>query len=282
MRTLFIKLSSIDRRIIFLFISVAVILPLVFPLNFPTKATTHTKALYNIIEQLPPNGNPILISFDYGPSVMPECHPMAYAILRHAFARNIRVVGLTLANDAAGLAEFALTDVAKEFGKKYGEDYVFLGYKPGGYAVILSIGEDIKKTFPQDYYGKSTTEIPLLSYTKNYNDIPLVVCLSGSATATSWIVYAGARYQARVADGVTAVIGPELYPFLQTKQLSGLLIGLKGASEYEHLVTHAGIFRGEKRASRGMDALSTMHLVIIAFIIFGNIGYFLTKKGKKT
>lgn len=78
----------------------------------------------------------------------------------------------------------------------------------------------------------------------------------------------------------------KLYPYLQTKQLSGLLAGLKGASEYEHLVKEAGYSEGARRASRGMDALSTMHLVIIAFIILGNIGFFLSrwsaKKGKRT
>jgi len=281
MKELLVKLGQVDRRYIFLFIAAAVVLPLLFPLNFPTRATPHTRAVFDIIDQIPPDNNPILISFDYGPSIMPECHPMAYAILRHAFARRVKVVGLTLANDAAGLAEEAFRNVAREYGREYGKDYVFLGYKAGGSAVILSIGEDLKKTFPRDFYGKPTAEIPMLAEVHNYNQIPLIIPLTGSATATFWIIYAGTRYRARVADGVTAVMAAELYPYLQTKQLSGMLAGLKGAAEYEHLVEEAGYSRGARRASRGMDALSTMHLVIIGFIILGNIGFFLSRRDAK-
>lgn len=278
MKELLIKLGKIDRRYIFLLIAVAVILPFLMPLNFPTRATSHTQAVFDIIESIPPEHHPILMSFEYGPATMPECHPMAYAILRHAFARRVRVVGITIAADAAGLGEEAMQTIAREYDREYGRDYVFLGYKPGVSAVMLSIGEDLKRTFPRDFYGRPTSEFPMLDSVQNYRQIPLVVPLTGSATATMWIVYAGARYRARVADGVTAVLAAELYPYLQTKQLSGLLAGLKGAAEYEHLIHQAGYAKGKGRAARGMDALSIMHLVIIAFIILGNIGFFLTRR----
>jgi len=277
-RGLLARLSAIDRRYIFLFIAVAVLLPLLFPLNFPLRATAHTRSVFDIIERIPPEGNPILLSFDYGPATMPECHPMAMALLRHAFARRIRVIGISLYADAAGLGEEAMQDAALEYGREYGSDYVFLGYKPGVTAVMLAIGEDLKRTFPRDFYGKSTAEIPMLAGVQNYAQIPLVVSLTGNNTGMFWVVYAGARYHATVADGVTAVMAAELYPYLQTRQLSGLIAGLKGAAEYEHLVRQAGYVQGSQRASRGMDALSIMHLVIMGFIILGNIGYFLTRR----
>ena len=278
MRDFFARLSAIDRRYIFLLIALAVLLSLLFPLNFPLRATAHTRSVFDIIERIPSEGNPILISFDYGPATMPECHPMALAILRHAFARRVRVIGISLYADATGLGEEAVQTAAREYHLEYGKDYVFLGYKPGVTAVMLSLGEDIKKTFPRDFYGKSTAEIPMLAGVQNYAQIPLVVSLTGNNTGMFWVVYAGARYHATVADGVTAVMAAELYPYLQTRQLSGLIAGLKGAAEYEHLVRQAGYVQGSQRASRGMDALSIMHLVIIGFIILGNVGYFLTRR----
>jgi len=281
MNEFFVRLSKIDRRYIFLLVAVSVIVPLLFPFHYPTRVTRHTQAVFDIVDQIPPVSNPILISFEYGPSTMPECHPMAYAILRHAFSRRVRVIGITLSADATGLGEQALSDVAREYGREYGKDYVYLGYKPGVSAVMLSIGEDIKKTFPRDFYGQPTSGIPMLTEVHNYSQIPLVIPLTGSQTATSWLIYAGARYHARVADGVTAVMASELYAFLQTKQLSGLLAGLKGAAEYEHLVQQAGYTKNEGKATRGMDALSTMHLVIITFIILGNIGFFLSRRSAK-
>jgi hypothetical protein len=278
MNEFFIRLSRIDRRYIFLFVAVSVIIPLLYPLHYPTRVTRHTRAVFDIMDQIPPENNPILISFEYGPSTMPECHPMAYAILRHSFARKVRVIGITLSADATGLGEQAMQTIAREYGREYGRDYVFLGYKPGVTAVMLSIGEDLKRTFPRDYYGRPTSEIPMLAEVHNYEQIPLVIPLTGSATATFWLIYAGARYHARVADGVTAVMASELYAYLQTKQLSGMLAGLKGAAEYEHLIRSAGYTPSEGLASRGMDALSTLHLVIILFIILGNIGFFLSRR----
>ncbi|MCJ7507431.1 MAG: hypothetical protein MUO85_01715, partial [candidate division Zixibacteria bacterium] len=64
------------------------------------------------------------------------------------------------------------------------------------------------------------------------------------------------------------------YSYLQTKQLVGLLGGMKGAAEYEKLSKNYG------RAMVGMDPQSIIHLLIIFFIVIGNIGYFVTKKSK--
>ena len=65
---------------------------------------------------------------------------------------------------------------------------------------------------------------------RNYDDIPLIIDLAGSGIVNSWIVYAGARYHARLGSGVTAVMAPDNYQFLQTGQLVGQLGGMKGAA----------------------------------------------------
>jgi hypothetical protein len=74
--------------------------------------------------------------------------------------------------------------------------------------------------------------------------------------------------------GVTAVMAPRCYTFLQTKQLVGLLAGMRGAAEYERLSENYGL------ATIGMDSQSVIHLLIVFFIIVGNISYFVTRKGK--
>ena len=54
----------------------------------------------------------------------------------------------------------------------------------------------------------------------------------------------------------------------------GLLGGMKGGAEYEKLLDRPDW------ATRGMGAQSLVHLVIIGFIVLGNIGYFLTPRKK--
>ena len=52
-------------------------------------------------------------------------------------------------------------------------------------------------------------------------------------------------------------------------QLKGLLGGLAGAAEYEHLINRPD------QAMAGMRPQSVGHIVIIGFILFGNLAYFL-------
>jgi hypothetical protein len=58
-----------------------------------------------------------------------------------------------------------------------------------------------------------------------------------------WITYARPKYGLNVAVGVTAVMAADMYPYLQSGQLVGMLSGLKGAAEYEKLVDIFAAYR---------------------------------------
>jgi hypothetical protein len=77
---------------------------------------------------------------------------------------------------------------------------------------------------------------------------------------------------------VTAVSAADVYPYVETGQVTGLLAGMKGASEYEIMVQKKGYSTGISRASQGMDAQSLGHLIIMLFIVLGNIGYFYMRR----
>jgi len=64
-----------------------------------------------------------------------------------------------------------------------------------------------------------------------------------------------------------------------------MLAGMKGAAEYEYAVRKIMKDEGiEKlppaKAVKGMDANSIGHLLIMLFIIIGNLGYFAAKRRK--
>ena len=283
-------ISNIDRRWIYITILLGALLPLFVPITFAPKISPEVKAVYDYIDKLPP-GSVILLSFDYGPSTLPETEPMAEDIMKHAFINGVRVIGISLTEEGALLALKAYNNVVKEFENygtikvNYGYDFVFLGYKSGRQAVILSIGEDIRKTFPTDYQGTSIDDIPMMFNVKNYKDISLVVDISSTNTPNDWITYAYSRYKVPVAVGVTAVLAANYYPFIQTGQIIGLIGGVKGASEYEYLVNQKiqsnwGMKPKRIPAMRNMSALTVAELLIVLFIILGNIGYF-SQKGNK-
>ena len=65
-----------------------------------------------------------------------------------------------------------------------------------------------------------------------------------------------------------------MYPFLRAGQLIGLLGGMNGAAEFEYLTGWKG------KGTRFMLSQSFAHMVVIAFIIIGNVAFF--RSGRKT
>jgi len=268
------KLRDIDRRYIFLFIGMAAFVPLIFPLGLPLGVTPSSENLFNAVDSLR-EGSVVILTFDYYPSTLPETQPMSYAALRHLFRKNIRVITLTVIPlGALSVMEEVVNNVAREYDKEYGVDYVNLGYKYGYVAVMLGMGRRIADIFPRDNYNTKLEDIPLMQEVQNYDDVDFLFVVADNATVDYWVSLVNAQFGLPMGAGVTAVMAPKSYSFLQTGQMVGLLGGMKGAAEYEKLTQNPG------KATRGMDPQSIIHLVIIIFIVLGNVGYFVGKRSK--
>jgi hypothetical protein len=265
------KLGEIDRRIIYGIIGLAVILPLVLKIKMPIRVSDTVKNAYHSLDRLPA-GSVVLISIDYDASSEPELQPMLIAVLRHCFKKDIKV--LLTGHWALGLplGEIALNKVAPEYNKRYGEDYVNLGYRPGYSALMVGIGREIRDFFSTDYRGVPIDSFPFMRKIHNYNQISLLVGLEAGYTGDVWIQFAGARFGLKMFLGATGVTAPDLYPYLQAGQITGLIAGLQGAAEYETLVNEPGT------GTLGMPTQSVVHGLIIIFIILGNLSYLILKR----
>ena len=114
----------------------------------------------------------------------------------------------------------------------------------------------------------------------NYKDIAIAIILAAADYPIDWIRYPQTRYGVKVGAGLTAVMAPKYYPFLQTGQVSGMMSGMKGAAEYEKLVLEHGYATELGTAETGMNSQSMIHILIIVFILLGNIGYFFSRRKK--
>jgi len=273
--TLAERMLRIDRRIIFLVIGLCTLVPLLFPVGLPIKISAEVRGVYDYIEALPER-SVFLLSLDFDPASKPELYPQAVAILRHAFKKNLRVVAMTLWVSGTGLADQILTQAAMEAGKENGKDYVFLGWSPGGSAVILNMGQDLYNAFPADYGGKPTKGLPVLSGVQNLRDVTYAVSLgAGNPGVEAWYVFGKDKYKFELGGGCTGVIAPGLYPLLRSGQINGLIGGLRGAAEYETLIGQKG------KAVAGMDAQSATHLAIIVLVATCNIFYFSLRRQQR-
>ena len=273
---LILKLGTVDRRWIFLIIGTVVIIPLFFPLGLPIRATKTTQKVYDTIEALP-HGSKVLISCEYGPSTKPEIHPMTLAVMRHLFKNNHKVYVTCLWPDGQFLAEEALDQVGgKEYGLKYGEDYVLLGFRPGNEAVVKGIVSNLRKLYTIDSRGTKVTEIPMMDGIHRFEDFDFLFSASAGYPGTiEWVQYAVDPTNVPMATGTTSIQVNDVMPYVAAGQINGILAGMPGAAEYEALIGVPGI------GTSGMDAQSVAHLVIVLFIVLGNIGYFIERHRSK-
>ncbi len=268
------KIRHLDRRIIFILMALGVTLPLLVNIGLPVRITPDVQNIYDYINGLKP-GDVLIISYDHDTGTLPEMVPMSTAILRHAFSKNLRLIGMALNAEGAAIGRQAFRRVGAEFNKEEGIDFAFLGYRPEITAAVMGMGTSIQRVFPKDDRGIPVDEIPLMKTVHNYNDISLVVSVADADAPVYWVNYGNARFQVKVAPAVTAVMATTFFPFIDSHQVIGMIAGLKGAAEYERLI------KKTEAASRGMDAQSIAHLVVIGFILVGNIAFFMGRKQGK-
>jgi len=311
------RMLNLDRRWIFLLIGVVCTVPFFVPFGLPVLPTKNVISIFDYVETLGPE-NAIFVSFDFDPGTDPENMPMAVAITRHAFARNIPVFFTANAPLAQGMLEAGFTYVTNPNIAGYfhivswqewapyreqgitrrdrlqaaweadgnelpenasgwvfeGRDFAKLGYLPAFALVIMGMTSSIEAQYPEDMNGNPLAQMPMLQEHKNLRDVDLAATFSGSAACMWWVLYAGDTISLPIAFGVTAVSATDYTMYIQSGQLVGQMGGLRGAAEYEVLLQEAGYFEHPDRAFIGMDVQNAAHLLILFFIILGNIAYF--------
>ncbi len=266
-----------NRQVIYIVLLVALSLPFIVPgMGFKMpEPSPEVKQAYEYIENLPNNCR-VLFSIDYGPSSMPETHPMVMAMAKQLFRKDCKIAVMTLWSfQGILMGNDAMNTISKQTGREYGKDWVMLGFRPGIAAVLTNIGVDFKSVYSADVKGTPLDSIDFLRDVKTVKDFDLVVDFAAGATGDSWVQITGARFGIPIIIGSTAVIAPSFYTYWQAGQIKGLIGGLRGAADYERLVNMRGL------ATIGMLSQTFGHWVILFFIFVGNVLYFFERGFRK-
>ena len=270
-----LKFGSVDRRFIFLLIGLAVFIPLLRPIDLPIRTTPTTEKVYNAIDAIPANSK-VLMSFDYGPSTKPEIHPMTLGVMRQLFRKDHQIYITCLWPDGLYMALDALEEINKEFELVEYEDYVLLGFRPGNEAIVKGLASDLRKVYTVDSKGTMLADIPMMDGVNNLKDFQFIFTGSAGYPGTfEWVQYGGDPTGVPLSSGTTSIQVNEVMPYVQSGQVRGILAGMPGAAEYEKLIGTPGI------AIKGMAAQSFAHLVIVFFIVLGNLAYFITERRER-
>jgi hypothetical protein len=273
--------KDVDRRVVYLFVGVTVSLAIIFRLSFGEVATPIVKTVFDRIESLPP-GSKIVLSYDFDPAMAPEVHPMANAFLRHILEKKHKLYFMSLWATGQSMMSISINEVLKhEFPDAvYGRDYCNLGYKAGNEGVLNVVISNFRKMFPTDAYSTPLDSLPMFNEVVSLKDMDLLISVGGGLPGVKeWVLFAGDPTRVPMAGGCAAVSAPLLYPYYP-RQLIGLLGGTKGAAEYESelIKVHPRFQNSETPALQMMGPQTMTHVVIIAFIIIGNVAYFRSRR----
>lgn len=262
------------RRWIFLGLAVIVVLTMLVPVTTKVTVSPYTQRMYDYIDSLPAH-SVVMVSFDHDASSQPEIRPLSLCLLRHAFSRGLKMAGVSFQSEGTVIGYRMIEQTAKEFGREYGVDYVYLGFRPQLQAAILQLGESIRGLYAQDYFGTPLDSIPMLVGIDSLAQIAVVLSIADANNTTHWMEYGKARFNVPIIAGVTASMVTSYDPYLSSGQLSAMVGGLRGAAEYERLLNRHGA------GQRGMLAQSATHLYLIALILTGNFIFLRARRGKK-
>ena len=263
------SLEKLDRRWLFLLMGLLVLGPLIAPIGCPLVVTPPVQGFYDAIAKVP-NGSTILMSCDYDPASRPELVPMTKTAIHQLMDKDCKVVVTVLWNGGPGIVDQTWREAMRDYpNKRYGVDWVNLGYKAGNEAVMVLMGQGVANAFPVDYTNHSTADLvalPIMARVRDYSSFPLLVNISAGYPGTKeWVQQVQSRFHLPMVSGCTAVSAPEYYPYLQSGQLRGLLGGMAGAAEYEKAYGVKGA------ATKGMDAQSLAHCFVAVCILLGNV-----------
>lgn len=272
------KLEALDARIIYLILWIVILLPFIYPIGLPVSIGPQALAYAKAIDELPA-GSIVVVSFDFSFGGLGELYPIAVATLHHLFTRPVKVVIIAIWVDGPPIADMVLKELKPEqppYNKKYGVDWIFLGYTPGGETAMAALGKDFWSTLPTDYYyKKSVSEYPIMQGLRSAKDVALLVSLeTGTPGADEWVRQWYVPYKVPMIVGCIGVMAPTIAPYLAGGQIKGALPGLRAAAEYELIIGRKGL------GVASADVLSTSHIVFVLFVIIGNIAYFMRRRSK--
>ncbi len=257
-------MSFWTRRIIYIVFAVALSIPLVTNWQVTPDIGLEARQLYAAVERVPAD-KIILINQQYEATTIAENGPQTRALMAHMMQRGKRFAIIGLDPVGPGLGQQIAEELAKKYHRPYGETWVNLGYNLGTAAILKGLARDIPGTVKKDINGKPLSLFPVMKGVRTAKDVGLLIDVDSTSTYAVWLAYFTQPNQVPFAVAPTSVMVSDIYPFMNSNQVVGMLKGIAGAAQYERLADAPG--QGYKNRMPVFMA----HVTIILLILVGNV-----------
>ena len=281
MRDLLIRLQTVDRRWVYLFVFVACTLPFVVRLWLPVYESPETRGVFETVDRCPPD-KVVLVDSSWDAGSMGENQGQVEVVFDHMLRKRIKFVvtaqGVALAPQFSEKIIERL--VAERYpDRKYGIDWVNLGVTMGAadWQIMQQIAKDIHRQYPKDIHQTPVDKIPLMRRVHNIDDIHMVYAVTYTPSE-NWLAFIRGQYGTPVGFGCAGIMSTVYYRYVASGQLCGMLVGIRGAAEYDAMLYPNSLRNRTSLGSKLIVPLAFGHLVIIIAIVVGNIGFFAARR----
>jgi hypothetical protein len=242
-----------------------------------------------LINQLPENSR-ILVGFDFEPGLASELDAAAYPVFDHLVTQGSLFTTISTTPTGPILAERFLQIILPKENFINGQDYVNLGYVPGGAAGLLNFIENPSGVMPYSIDGSSvwateTSEaLPPVAGINEITDFEMIVLLVDDPDiARIWVE----QLTPYITDPETLIslvlvtsaqLEPIVRPYFESipQSVNGLVVGLRGGSAYARLVG------GEQLPGQYWDAFGVGTFVAALLILVGGLAYYVVPELSRT
>jgi hypothetical protein len=263
-------MATYDKRWAYLLLFILVLLPMLRPIGMPIAVSELTKEYYAQLQTLEA-GDIVLVSWSTEYSGYMELKPGMIATHKYYIKNDIKMFiclghpeGLALVD---ALLDTELKGYMKNYDYTYGEDYIILGFALPNQAATLSMATDFHGAVKVDWNGDSI-EGTFLDRIESGADIDMISDFTTGAGNPGLIDHVVLTFGTPMIQNQIGVSLPGSFMNLDAGLITGLLASTKGGSELELLMKEPG------PGLIAMDAFSFGHILLILFIIIGNIGYY--------
>ena len=293
------RMQLVDRRIVYGALAVVLALPFLIEYTLPIYPDTYTRRFFDAVEQIAADPvereKVVLVLSQWGPGSDGENGPQIQVLFRHLLRQRLKFILLSTADDPVNIVlastrlEWAIEDEQRRAQRldepvptwTYGVDYINFGFKPClifepiAKTVIL----DTRKFYAQDYVLKkplTDENFPLLRRFHGVEGISIVLIVSHTdeAKAVCGIVQRQVP-DLKVAEATMGITANDLYPYVKSGQLSGLLNSARAATEYLYLLDP-----DDTTTSANDNSMSLGKMFLLAMVVIGNLALLVTRRAE--
>lgn len=266
------RTRTMDPRLIYALIFLFTAIPILHPIGFPVPVTATTRSVYDIVEKLPA-GSHVWYGVDFPATAAGEMTSSLIVTTRHMFSKSLKVMFVSFMVDGPVIYAKMIPQIANAAGKKYGEDYVYMGFYPGVETGMAALASGLGTA--KDYRGTPIDSIPAFTGVKNVKDFALTfTCTSMSNIIDGYLRQLFTPFRVTLAVAGAGLSYPQ-YTIYYPQQIAGILNGMKGAAEYEKLTGFIG------PALSANDAFTILQATLIVLVILTNVAFLVVKMNRR-